>query len=407
MLEDENTTTMLKIGTMRKLSALLCLLWALLLHACGAADATPAGTNTTPRPDSIVHIDIRAVGDLMCHAPQFEYARVGTDTFDFRRCYAEVADYLRGADFTIGNMESVFAGMSRKYSGYPTFNTPEDYLDAVKEAGFDFLVTANNHSLDRGASGAFTSLDVFDKYGFDHTGTYRTPADRDSIRIVDIKGIKMAILNYTYGTNGIPIPKDMPWIINLTDTLLIARDIAAAKALKPDLVTVFFHWGLEYQHEPCDTQRIMFRTAVDAGADLILGSHPHVIQPVEYFKTAANARLDTGFVIWSMGNFISNQNQRYCDAGMILDLKIAKNVTRDSVWIEDAAYLPTWVFRGAHPKQHIHTILPAENFAQDTAYFFVNADSKLKMKQAFEDTDKYINKYAKIRRVGLKEAFAE
>jgi Bacterial capsule synthesis protein PGA_cap len=377
------------------------------MQACGTANADSSATPPTPRPDSIVHIDIRAVGDLMCHAPQFEYARIGADTFDFRRCYAEVAAYLRGADFTIGNMESVFAGASRKYTGYPTFNTPEDYLDAVKEAGFDFLVTANNHSIDRGESGALASLDVFDKYGFDHTGTYRSPADRDSIRIVDIKGVKMAILNYTYGTNGIPVPAGKPWIINLTDTLLIERDIAAAKALKPDLVTVFFHWGLEYQHEPCDTQRLVFRKAVAAGADLILGSHPHVIQPAEYFKTATNARLDTGFVIWSMGNFISNQNQRYCDAGMILDLKIAKNVTRDSVWIEDVAYLPTWVFRGAHPKQHIHTILPAERFAQDSSYFYINADSKAKMKQAFEDTDKYINLYTKIRRVDLKEAFKE
>lgn len=378
-----------------------------LLPACGAADAHTTAVPSLPRPDSVVHIDIRAVGDMMCHAPQFEYARIGADTFDFRRCYAEVAEYLRGADFTIGNIETVFAGMDRKYSGYPTFNTPEDYLDAIKEAGFDFLVTANNHSLDRGESGALKSLDVFDKYGFYHTGTFRNPADRDSIRIVDIQGIKMAILNYTYGTNGIPVPAGKPWIINLTDTLLIEKDMAAAKALKPDLVTVFFHWGLEYQHEPSDSQRYMLEKAVAAGADIVLGSHPHVIQPIEYFKTAPNARLDSGFVIWSMGNFISNQNQRYCDAGVVLDIKIAKNVTRDSVWIEDVAYLPTWVYRGAHPKQHIHTILPAERFAQDSAYFYVNAESKAKMKQAFEDTDKYMNLYHKVRRVDLKEAFGE
>ncbi len=383
------------------------LLLSLLLQGCGAADAHVPDQQTIPGPDSIVHINIRAVGDLMCHAPQFEYAKVGPDSFDFRRSFAEVKSYLSAADFTIGNIETVFAGASRKYTGYPCFNTPEDYLDAVKEAGFDFLVTANNHSLDRGESGTISSLDVFDKYGFDHTGTYRSPADRDSIRIVDIKGIKMAILNYTYGTNGIPIPAGKPWIINLTDTLLIEKDIAAARALKPDLVTVFFHWGLEYQHEPCDTQRLVFRKAAAAGADIVLGSHPHVIQPVEYYKAADNASLDSGFVIWSMGNFFSNQSQRYTDAGVILEIKLAKNVTRDSVWIEDVAYLPTWVFRGQHPKQHIHTILPAERFTQDSAYFYLNADSRAKMKQAFEDTDKYIQLYGKIDRVGLKEAFGE
>ncbi|MBL0020052.1 MAG: CapA family protein [Bacteroidetes bacterium] len=282
--------------------AMLCLSCGLLFAACGPVDAhNNDAENAIPKPDSIVTITIRAVGDLMCHAPQFEYARLGTDTFDFRRCYAEVADYLKGADFTIGNIETVFAGPTAKYTGYPTFNSPEDYLDAVKEAGFDFLVTANNHSLDRGGNGAFKTLDVLDKYGFDHTGTYRSPADRDSIRVVNVKGISMAILNYTYGTNGIPIPKDKPWIINLTDTLLIEKDVLAARALKPDLVVVSFHWGLEYQHEPCDSQRIQFEAAAAAGADLILGSHPHVIQPVEYYKTAANASLDTGFVAWSMG----------------------------------------------------------------------------------------------------------
>lgn len=379
-----------------------------MISACGPVDAhSNEATNTLPKPDSIVKITIRAVGDLMCHAPQFEYARVGADSFDFRRCYAEVADYLRGADFTIGNIETVFAGPTAKYTGYPTFNTPEDYLEAVKDAGFDFLVTGNNHSLDRGGNGAFKTLEVLDKFGFAHTGTYSSPADRDSIRIVNVKGISMAILNYTYGTNGIPIPKDKPWIINLTDTLLIEKDVLAARALKPDLVVVSFHWGLEYQHEPCDSQRIQFETAAAAGADIVLGSHPHVIQPVEYYKTAPNASLDTGFVAWSMGNFISNQNQRYCDAGVILNIELTKNVTKDSIWISDTGYLPTWVFRGQHPKQRIHTILPAERYLQDTAYAYIAADSKVKMKQALEDTDKYINLYGKIRRIGLSEAFGE
>lgn len=385
------------------MAACLVLLGAGMV-ACGSVDARVEEVAPAPKPDSLVTITIRAVGDLMCHSTQFEYAKVGTDTFDFRRCYAAVADYLRSADFTIGNVETVFAGAGAKYTGYPTFNTPEDYLDAVKEAGFDFLVSANNHSLDRGGDGAFKTIGVLDKYGFGHTGTYLSQQDRDSIRVVDIKGIKVAILNYTYGTNGIRIPADKPWIINLTDTTLIRKDVRAARALQPDLVLVFFHWGLEYQHEPSDSQRIQFDYAAAAGADLVLGSHPHVIQPVEFFKTAPSATLDTGLVVWSMGNFISNQYQRYCDAGMILNLQLTKNVTRDSMWISDVAYLPTWVFRGQHPKQHIHTILPAQPHRGDSAYFYLTADLKAKKKQALEDTDRYINLYGKIRRVDVAEA---
>lgn len=376
------------------------------LQSCGKVDAH-SEPPAPPKPDSLVTITIRAVGDLMCHSTQFEYARVGKDSFDFSRCYAEVSKYLSGADFTIGNIETVFAGPEAKYTGYPTFNSPEAYISAVKDAGFDFLVSANNHSLDRGGSGAIKTLDVLDKYGFDHTGTYRSQEDRDSIRIVDIKGIKMAILNYTYGTNGIPIPKDKPWVVNLTDTLLMEKDIKAARALKPDLVTVFFHWGLEYQHEPSDSQKFQFKKAVDAGADLVLGSHPHVIQPVEYFKTIEGARLDTGFVVWSMGNFLSNQNQRGTDAGVIVNIELTKNVTKDSIWISDVGYMPTWVFRGASTKQHIHTILPAEKHGTPSPFSYLLADQVAKMKQAYEDTDKYINKYDKIRRVPTSEAFGD
>lgn len=358
-----------------------------------------------PKPDSIVHVKIRAIGDLMCHSPQFQNAKVGADTFDFRPCFAPVKSYLESADFTIGNIETVFAGAKAKYTGYPMFNTPVDYLDAIKEAGFDFLVTANNHSLDRHQDGTFKTLDVLDDYGFGHTGTYASQADRDSIRIVDVNGISIAILNYTYGTNGLPVPEDKPWIINLIDTTLIKQDVRAARALEPDLVMVLFHWGLEYQHEPCADQRMAFNAAVSSGADLILGGHPHVIEPIEYFKTQNGASLDSGFVIWSMGNFLSNQNKRYTDAGLILNIELGKNVTRDSVWIEGLSYLPTWVYRGVNPAQKVHTIFPAGKYADTDLPKYIDAAQKAKMKQSFFDADQYINLYTKVKRVEISEAF--
>ena len=379
----------------------------LSLTACSSPklQAQEIPVEPKPAPDSIVHIEIRAIGDLMCHSTQFQYAKVGTDSFDFRPCFAPVKSYLEEADFTIGNIETVFAGPQAKYTGYPMFNTPVDYLDAIKESGFDFLVTANNHSLDRHQDGAFKSLDVLDNYGFGHTGTYRSKEDRDSIRIANIKGISIAILNYTYGTNGLPVPEDKPWIINLIDTALIRQDLNAARALKPDLVMVLFHWGLEYQHEPCADQKMAFDVAVSAGADLILGGHPHVIEPVDYFKTQNGSKIDSGFVIWSLGNFLSNQNKRYTDAGVILNLELGKNITKDSVWIDEISYLPTWVYRGTNPKHKIHTIFPAGQYAT-TVPAYLDAIQKDKMKQAFTDTDQYINLYRKIKRVEISEIMA-
>lgn len=346
--------------------------------------------------DSTIVANIAAVGDLMCHSTQFKYASVSTDSFDFRPCFAEVKSYLSGADFTIGNLETVFAGTRVKYEGYPAFNTPDDFLDALKETGFDFLATSNNHSMDQGEKGAIRTLDVLDQYGFDHTGTYRSPADRDSVRVVDIKGIRMAIVNYTYGTNGMPIPEGKPWMVNQIDTALIRQDIAAARQLQPDLVMVFLHFGVENQHEPNSAQKKVVKHAISCGADIILGSHPHVVQPVEMFKTEGG-NLDSGFVAWSMGNFLSNQYWRYTDAGIILNLEITKDPVRDTIFISDLSYLPTWVFRGQHPQKKIHVILPAEKGLQDSSYFYINEENQGKMKEAYHDTEKYLTKYRKIR----------
>lgn len=376
---------------------------SLLLTGCPSPEAAPKGTPPAPiqeialsaPEDSLIVRRIAAVGDLMCHSTQFKYARVAVDTFDFRPCFAEVKSYLAGADLTIGNLETVFAGKRVPYEGYPAFNTPDDFLDALQEVGFDFLVTANNHSMDQGEKGAQRTLDLLDRYGFAHTGTYRTPADRDSIRVVDLDGIQLAIVNYTYGTNGMPIPEGKPWMVNEIDTALIRRDIAAAVAQDPDLVLVFFHFGVENQHEPNREQKRVVQHAIDCGADIILGAHPHVIQPVEYFKTN-QGRLDSGFVAWSLGNFISNQYWRYTDAGMILDLEVTKDTLRDTIFISDARYLPTWVFRGKHPMKKIHVVLPAEKGLQDSSYFYIDAEWQSKMQEAFADTRKYLNLYREI-----------
>ncbi len=338
--------------------------------------------------DTILTAEINFVGDLMCHSTQFNYAHVKDDSFDFNGTFSEVKKYLRDADFTIGNFETVLAGKKKRYSGYPFFNAPDDFLLAIKEAGFDLLVNANNHAIDKGSYGVERTIKKMDELGINHTGIYLSQHDRDSIRIFNINGINLAILAYSYSTNGIPLPKDKNYIINLIDYDLIEKDISEARNEGVDIVLVYFHFGEEYQREPNSYQKDVINNTINAGADIIIGSHPHVVQPVDYFKTN-KANLDTGFVAYSLGNFISNQRWRYSDAGVMLKIIVSKNILTDSVYLSDVRYLPTWVFKGKTKKGREYIILPSSKSYNDSSYSYLSKSDKEKMQQAFEDT-KYI-----------------
>lgn len=389
--------------------SLLILIGSLFTASCQNPNSNEEGEITMlndslsiPSPDSVRTIRITAVGDMMCHSPQFKLAKVAEDTFDFRPYFEEIGDVLASADFTIGNLETTFAGKDQRYQGYPTFNTPDDYLDAIIETGFDFLVTSNNHSLDHGEAAVYRTLEVLDANDMPHTGTFDSQEDRDSIRIVSIHGITMAILNYTYGMNGFQCPEGKDWLVNEIDSTLIIEDIAAAKALSPDLVCVFLHFGAEYIHEPNIYQREYGELAMAHGADIIFGAHPHVVQPVDFFKTEGGT-LDSGFVAWSMGNFVSNQSKPDTDAGVIVNVEITKDYGKDTIYISDASYVPTWVYRGKNKEKPIHVILPAEKGLADSSYSYLSADQHARMKAAYEKTQGFISKYHPIRTMKLEE----
>ena len=352
--------------------------------------------------DTVTEIRITAIGDLMCHSTQYKFAYTD-DGYDFHPCFAEVKPILESADYTIGNIETTFSGGRVPYSGYPNFNTPVEYLVAIKDAGFDFLVSANNHTMDTGEKGVMSTIKRIDSLGFARTGSYISQEDRDSIRVVDIDGITMAILNYTYGMNGYTCPEGKDWMVNLIDTVLIKEDIAAAKALQPDLVCVFYHYGAEYIHEPNLYQRECVDVAIRSGADLILGAHPHVVQPIETFATRGG-NIDTGVVVWSMGNFVSNQGQRYRDAGIIVNLELSKDLRNEKVKLTGVDYVPTWVFRGNHPNRKPHTIIPSEKGLEaDHGYDFIDEKDLVKMQQGFADVNKYATLYQDIPRTSYKE----
>jgi len=343
--------------------------------------------------DSFATATISIVGDLMSHQSQINNAKVNHTAYNYNPSFAAIKEYLSSADFTIGNLETTFAGPDQEYTGYPGFNTPDAFAEALKNAGFDMLVTANNHSTDTGDKGLLRTLSVLEKFSIAHTGTYRTQQDRDSIRIYNLNGIKLAILNYTYGVNG-SLPSQ-PYMLNLIDTALIRQDIIKARSTGSDIVMVYYHYGLENEAEPTKNQIRQVEFAKSAGADIIIGAHSHVLSRMEFFKADTLAKVDSGFVAWGLGNFISNQYWRYTDAGVVLDLTIKKNLTTDSVFIVGATYLPTWVYRARSPLMKHHVVLPAQWSELDSLPNYITNDQLVLMKQALEDTKQLIGEQDK------------
>jgi poly-gamma-glutamate synthesis protein (capsule biosynthesis protein) len=342
-------------------------------------------------PDSLSEITINLVGDLMCHLPQTNNAKLPNGDYDFNPSFEYIKPYLQDADLTIGNLETTFAGTTQPYAGYPAFNSPDAYCKAIKEAGFDFLVTANNHSMDTREDGLLRTIDVIKKNGLGYAGTYLNQRDHDSIRILNIKGIKLGILNYTYGTNGAYPHMDHKYMLNVIDSAGITTAVKMAKQNGADIVLVFYHMGLENITEPTQAQKDAVRFALDAGATLVIGAHPHVVGPTKtLYSSAIN---DTAFVAYSLGNFLSNQYWRYTDAGVILKLTVQKNITKNTTSFKSANYLPTWVYRGDGSKK-MHILFPAQ-WANDSTKLpsFLNASHKQKMAEAFEDTKSIITKY--------------
>ena len=213
----------------------------------------------------------------------------------------------------------------------------------------------------------------------------------DSIRIIELKGLRFALLSYSYTNNSGILLKENKHLLNIIEKNKIAEDIKKAKTKRPDLIIVYFHFGKEYELEPSDYQKELVSHTVNSGADIILGSHTHSIQPIEIFKTN-NSKLDNGFVAYSLGNFISNQRWRYSDAGVILEFSITKNLERDSLYLSEINYLPTWVFKGKTKKGYEYIILPSEIALRNSLPDYLSEGDKGLMLQSFEDTKRSITR---------------
>lgn len=343
---------------------LAAILLAALLAGCTAApvdapaiavpqpEPEPARAPDPPPPEPPPRITIAAVGDLLMHLPLVQAAE-SAGGYDFAPLFAPVADYIAGADLAIANLETTLAGNLRRYSGYPAFNTPAELARDARDAGFDVLTTANNHSLDSGRRGVHATLDRLDELGIAHTGTYRTAGEQAAGALeMEVGGLRMGILSYTYGTNGIPLPD--PWLVNLLDP---ARVLADMDRLRPrvDLVILALHWGNEYQTEPSPEQIALADIFIAAGADIILGCHPHVLQRMELRPVALpGGGSRQAAVIFSMGNFVSNQSglERETGAIFLIDAEAGRGVV-------GARYVPTWVHKHAAGGRPSYRVLAA------------------------------------------------
>lgn len=287
-----------------------------------------------------------AIGDVMCHNTQYKDAyNKDTGEYDFSYVFNDVRSHLRNTDIAVGSLETTFAGEERGYSNYPTFNSPDALAYSLKDIGIDVLSTAGNHSLDTGFSGLSRTIDVLDKADISHVGTYKTQEEQDQVLFKFVKGAKVAFINYTYGTNSIPVPSDKKFSVNLIDKDLIKKHIETAKSQNADVIVACMHWGTEYRTTPTSEQKELSDFLFKNGVDIILGSHPHVLEPMEKRTvTLDDGSTKEGFVIYSLGNFICDQNAKNTRNSIILDLTITKH-SDGKVTVNKANYTPIYMYK--------------------------------------------------------------
>ncbi|MDD3875345.1 MAG: CapA family protein [Bacteroidales bacterium] len=339
--------------------------------------------------DSTIKVNVIFAGDAMVHSTQYHSAFIhDSDYFDFSPVFQYIKPILASSDINIVNLETTLGG--KPYSGYPNFSSPDTFAYALKDAGFNYVALANNHTLDKGKNGLLRTNEVLMNYNFTSLGTYRDSADRADRYplIIEINSIKLALLNYTYGTNGIPTPE--PVIVNLIDTALIRKDIAKARSQGADFVLVYFHWGTEYSRHPNETQREIATFTFQAGADIIIGSHPHVVQPIELQNADTNDISDKRWVVWSLGNFISNQRDKHTDGGIMIKFTIEKNIYSNKTFVSHMTYIPYWVYRPLNPTnyyivpvallEHNDKLFPDMTSADRDAFTFFSNETRLLLK---------------------------
>jgi len=338
--------------------------------AAPVTETTQPPTETTAPPETTeppvmetARATISATGDLLMHKALMNKAANGNG-YNFDPFFDYIYAYVNDADFAVANLETTLAGTAYPYSGFPQFNCPDSIVDSVRDAGFDMLLTANNHSNDTGKLGMTRTMQVITDAGIVHLGTVQNPEDPNYL-VRDISGIKVGMICYTYGqissesgqksVNGLPISKDLTEQINVFDYNKLDRfyaemetQLAAMEAEGAEAFVLFIHWGNEYELKQNSYQTAIAQKMCDLGIDVIIGGHPHVIQPVEMLTSTLDPSHQT-FCVYSTGNTLSNQraaNMRldtgHTEDGMLASVTFVK-YSNGVVALESAEILPTWL----------------------------------------------------------------
>lgn len=324
----------------------------------------PPIPDETPEPEddfvqegeSATSMRLAVAGDIVCHSGLNQEALQDDGSYDYSTLLGGATGYLQAADYSVACIETTFPETT-EYTGYPMFKSPEGLATSLAGAGIDMLSTASNHAMDSLKNGLNRTLDILDANGIDHVGTYRTQEERDEnngIRVVEVNGISIAFLAFTYGTNGIPLSgaeyavnvfyEDYLTDLSIIDYDMLKSDMAAARALGADLIAVWMHWGYEYYTTPVDYQYELADFMFAEGVDIILGGHTHVPQPMEMREVIDNEGNEkTGYICYSLGNFISCQNDRYTNLTAIVNIDIEKNQTTGETRIKRVAYAPMFM----------------------------------------------------------------
>jgi poly-gamma-glutamate capsule biosynthesis protein CapA/YwtB (metallophosphatase superfamily) len=326
------------------------------------------------------------IGDIMGHDEQIWSAENReTHLYNYDDVFQYIKPVVADADIAVANFEVTLAGPP--YTGYPQFSSPADLAAACKNAGIDYLVTANNHAADRGKKGIISTINKLDSIGISHTGTFMNSSCRDSLIPLMIyrNGTSIALLNYTFSTNGIIVPE--PVIVNMIDKELITRDVKKAKDKKADIIILFLHWGTEYDTIPSKGQTDLAEYFQSIGVNLIIGSHPHVLQKMVRIRN--DSTENDGVIVYSLGNFVSNQRKPKTDGGSMVRVEFTRNGDKYSV--SNAGYYLTWVYAPIEKYRKKFFILPCSEF-ENKSYFFDKPDAFLLMKKFISDSRKLLNK---------------
>lgn len=302
-------------------------------------------------------VSLLFAGDAMQHQRQLDAAKTSDGQYDYSSYYQHIKDQIQEADIAVVNLETTLPG--KKYSGYPLFGSPDSFAFALKDAGFDVFLTANNHCVDKGKQGLERTIAVLDSMHVKHLGTYVNKKSKElTYPLMIVKnGIRIAMLCYTYDTNGMPVYE--PNVVNVTSRKQILKDIELCKVMKADIIVANMHWGEEYKLKNNKAQENLANFLIQNGVRLVIGGHPHVVQPIDIRKREDSIE---NVVVYSMGNLVSGMKVVNTDGGMMVKIELSKENDSAPVKIDSCSYSLVYVHKPVVDGKAVYQLIPVEKY---------------------------------------------